>query len=187
MIAIKACYVSQAIMIPSLSTMATAITRTQPFRASCNRYQHLPQQPHQAEDTSLVPKPTGHETGVITDRKMQLVLCGSQVSGAPCPLHWYNLPIVRRSDWRRRTIQVRTKGYEFCLHHVHGVWTGSAACYMMENLGIAPSHAKETGGQGSQEEDMEMVRLLSGLLFLLGGMTTVVSGTVAQWKKPTTS
>ncbi len=154
MIAILACCASRAIMIPALSTLANGITRIQQFNANC-RYQQLPQQ-----DTSFSSR-QNNPAGVIIDRKMQLVLWFAGLRGAMSFALVESIPTYDTVTGEGTRFKSELKAMTSACIMFTVFVLGGLTYYMMDSLGMAPSHNKEPGSKSNIEKEMEMIGLLS--------------------------
>lgn len=154
MIAIGACCASRAVMIPSLSTLANWITKVQQVRANC-RYQQLPQHEDEAGKQN-------NPAGVIIDRKMQLVLWFAGLRGAMSFALVEDIPPYDTVTGEGTRLKSELKAMTSACIIFTVFVLGGMTYYMMDSLGMAPSHAKaESGGKSNLEREMEMIGLLS--------------------------
>lgn len=155
-VAILACCVSRAVMIPSLSTLANSITRIQQFKANC-RYQQL-SQPQQ--DPTFGPR-QNNPAGVIINRKMQLVLWFAGLRGAMSFALVESIPTYDAVTGEGTRFKSELKAMTSACIIFTVFVLGGLTYYMMDSLGMAPSHNKDLGSKSNLEKEMEMIGLLS--------------------------
>lgn len=149
MIAIGACCVSRAIMIPSLSALANWVIKIQRVRNDCN-HQHLPQ----LEKDSTLGK-ANNAAGVIIDKKMQLVLWFAGLRGAMSFALVEDIPTFDAVTGEGTRLKSELKAMTSACIIFTVFVLGGLTYYMMDGLGMAPLTAKE------RQSNMEMTALLS--------------------------
>jgi NhaP-type Na+/H+ or K+/H+ antiporter len=152
-IAILACCVSRAIMIPSLSTLANWITKAQQSRANWHS-QELPQQPSSRQN---------NPAGVVINKKMQLVLWFAGLRGAMSFALVENIPLYDAVTGEGTRLKSELKAMTSASIIFTVFVLGGCTYYMMEGLGMTP---QASGGNKHQhpsmlEREMEMIGLLS--------------------------
>eukprot|EP00934_Nitzschia_sp_Nitz4_P001941 Nitzschia sp. Nitz4//scaffold4_size323378//48168//51131//NITZ4_000625-RA/size323378-snap-gene-0.441-mRNA-1//-1//CDS//3329553294//1941//frame0 len=154
-IAISACCISRAIMIPVLSTLANWITKLQRVRARCRHYK-LPQ----ADSVNLSTTDVKNgAAGVIIDRKMQLVLWFAGLRGAMSFALVENIPLFDSVSGTGTRLKSELKAMTSACIMFTVFVLGGLTYYMMEGLGLAPTQEK-AGETNTAGKESEMVSLL---------------------------
>jgi NhaP-type Na+/H+ or K+/H+ antiporter len=154
MIAIASCCLSRAIMIPFLSALANWVTKFQQVRNDC-RYKHLPQQ---EKDPSA--GNSSNAAGVIIDKKMQLVLWFAGLRGAMSFALIEDIPTYDTVTGEGTRLKSELKAMTSACIIFTVFVLGGLTYYMMDSLGMAPSHKKER--PSNMEKELEMIGLLGG-------------------------
>lgn len=131
-IAILACCISRAVMIPSLSLVANWITRIQQRRASCLSQTH--------------PKRAGVSAGVIVDNKMQIALWFAGLRGAMSFALVEHIPLYDSFSGEGTRLKPELKAMTSASIMFTVFILGGYTNYIMQNLGVAPSHRKRPSG-----------------------------------------
>lgn len=137
-IAISACCISRAIMIPTLSHCANIITRVQHGRTSCHS---------QAGSKGV------QQTGVIIDRRMQVVLWFAGLRGAMSFALVEHVPLYDTVTGEGTRLKPELKAMTSACIMFTVFILGGYTYYMMEALGVSPSQRKRT--------DLEMAPLVA--------------------------
>jgi NhaP-type Na+/H+ or K+/H+ antiporter len=167
-LAILACCVSRGLMIPSLSLVANWITRAQQLRNSCQR----------PSGSKSIP-PAG---GVMIDRRMQLALWFGGLRGAMSFALVEHIPLYDAQTGEGTRLKPELKAMTSASIMFSVFLLGGSTYYMMDYLGIAPSHAQHRrraskSSPGAQEM-LSLVRRDDGAVSsfphdtLLSGNTT---------------
>ena len=157
-IAIAACCISRAIMIPSLSTLANSITRMQRIRVNCY-YQKLPQRD---DNLDFMDQKLGKPAGVVISKKMQLVLWFAGLRGAMSFALVENIPLYDAVTGEGTRFKSELKAMTSACIIFTVFILGGSTYYMMESLGMAPLDSKLTDQSISNlSREMEMIGLLS--------------------------
>ena len=151
-IAIAACCLSRAIMIPCLSTIANSVTRIQQVRQDC-LYQQLPQQ-----EKDPLSANSSNVAGVIIDRKMQLVLWFAGLRGAMSFALIEDIPTYDTVTGEGTRLKSELKAMTSACIIFTVFVLGGLTYYMMDGLGLAPSKKRERSSV--LEKEMEMIGLL---------------------------
>jgi NhaP-type Na+/H+ or K+/H+ antiporter len=147
-LAICGCCVSRAIMIPCLSFLANSITRMQQ-KNNCQNA-NLPQ--------LCTGGGLGHPVGVVIDRKMQMVLWVAGLRGAMSFALVEHIPLYdavtgEGSRLKSELVAMTSASIMFTVFIL-----GGSTFYMMDGLGMAPSHA--TSEKKLAATEMELAGLL---------------------------
>jgi NhaP-type Na+/H+ or K+/H+ antiporter len=158
-IAIGGCCLSRAIMIPSLSTLANSITKILQVRAN-GRSQQLPQQ--QQQSSSSQPR-QNNPAGVVIDKNMQLVLWFAGLRGAMSFALVENIPLFDAVTGEGTRFKSELKAMTSATIIFTVFILGGGTYYMMDALGMAPSHTSKNKRDSNSEREMEteMTALLS--------------------------
>lgn len=147
-IAILACLVGRAIMIPSLSIIANWFTRREHKNSGCCS----PQLPV----TELGEGKQPNAAGVIIDKRMQLVLWFAGLRGAMSFALVESIPLYDPVSGEGTKLKAELKAMTSACIIFTVFVLGGLTYYMMEFLGMAPSTSNSDGNSGH-----EMVRLMS--------------------------
>lgn len=130
LLAIMACCLSRAIMIPSLSLVANWITRLRQIHATC-RVQRPPHHSNSRADTSNV--------GVCIDRRMQIALWFAGLRGAMSFALVENIPLYDSETGEGTRLKPELKAMTSASIVFTVFVLGGSTYYMMEYLGVAPT------------------------------------------------
>jgi NhaP-type Na+/H+ or K+/H+ antiporter len=157
-IAIGGCCLSRAIMIPSLRTLANSITKILQVRAN-GRSQQLPQQQQQSS------QPRQHNpAGVVIDKNMQLVLWFAGLRGAMSFALVENIPLFDAVTGQGTRFKSELKAMTSATIIFTVFILGGGTYYMMDVLGMAPSHTSSNKRDSNSEREMEMEMITLGRL-----------------------
>lgn len=148
-IAIVACLLGRALMIPSLSVIANWITRSQQKRANCCS----PQLPVSESGEQKQP----NAAGIIVNKKMQLVLWFAGLRGAMSFALVESIPLYDPVTGEGTGLKAELKAMTSACILFTVFVLGGCTYYMMESLGMAPSGSNNENSAGEQE----LVGLLS--------------------------
>lgn len=148
-IAILACCVSRAIMIPALSFFANWITRVQQHRAACRQQGSL------RKTGASSPTPAG----VVIDRRMQLVLWFAGLRGAMSFALVEHIPLYDSVTGEGSRLKPELKAMTSASILFTVFILGGYTYYMMDCLGMAPSN--QPAHRKSSHSSLEMAALLS--------------------------
>ena len=137
-IAICACCLSRGIMIPTLSYCANFITRVQHGRSGCQ---------------SQVISKGGQQTGVIIDKRMQVVLWFAGLRGAMSFALVEHVPLYDTVTGEGTRLKPELKAMTSACIMFTVFILGGYTYYMMEALGLTPNQRKRS--------DMEMTPLMA--------------------------
>jgi NhaP-type Na+/H+ or K+/H+ antiporter len=131
LIAVMACCISRAMMIPTLSFVANRLTRIQQNRAACRQ-----QQPIAMRRKEYTP------AGVIVDKKMQIVLWMAGLRGGMSMALVEHIPLYDSFSGEGTRMKPELKAMTSASILFTVFVLGGYTYYMMERLGIAPSNNK---------------------------------------------
>ena len=154
-IAISGCALSRAIMIPSLSSIANLITRSQQSRAICSLHE-IHQQFNQQDAPS---NRSNQAAGVVIDAKMQLVLWFAGLRGAMSFALVEHIPQYDAVSGEGTRFKSELKAMTSACIIFTVFFLGGGTFYMMEALGMSPKSKREY----TVERETEMAELLSSL------------------------
>jgi hypothetical protein len=137
-IAIAACCASRGLMIPTLSHCANFITRIQHSRTSCH--------------SQSVPK-SAQQSGVIIDKRMQIVLWFAGLRGAMSFALVEHVPLYDTVTGEGTRLKPELKAMTSACIMFTVFLQGGYTYYMMEALGISPSQRRRS--------DVEMAPLIT--------------------------
>eukprot|EP00980_Cylindrotheca_fusiformis_P003115 scaffold721_cov131-Cylindrotheca_fusiformis.AAC.5 len=149
-ISIVGCLLGRAVMIPSLSLIANWITKSQQKRASCCS-QQLPVS--EGLEDPKVPS----TTGVVVNKKMQLVLWFAGLRGAMSFALVESIPLYDPATGEGTGLKAELKAMTSACIIFTVFVLGGYTYYMMDSLGMAPSGSNPESSAGEQE----LVGLLS--------------------------
>lgn len=144
-IAIFACCISRAIMIPSLSLVANWITRFQQSRAAACRYYGLGGG-KKSTPTAAYAQPSNGPPGVLIDKRMQVVLWFAGLRGAMSFALVEHVPLYDSVSGEGSPFKPELKAMTSASILFTVFVLGGYTYYIMEYLGLAPSSG---GGGGS--------------------------------------
>jgi NhaP-type Na+/H+ or K+/H+ antiporter len=144
LIAILACCISRAVMIPSLGFVANWITRIQQNRVACR-----PQLP-------TTNRKANNPAGVIVDKKMQVALWFAGLRGAMSFALVEHIPLYDSFSGEGTRLKPELKAMTSASIMFTVFVLGGYTYYMMENLGIAPSNRRL-----SSDNSYEIAALMS--------------------------
>jgi NhaP-type Na+/H+ or K+/H+ antiporter len=144
-LAILACCVSRAVMIPTLSTVANWIVRFHQRKAAACRINMNP-----AWKSPAVPA----SAGVVIDRKMQLVLWFAGLRGAMSFALVEHIPLYDSVSQEGTRLKPELKAMTSACIMFTVFVLGGYTFYMMDRLGIAPSN------QEGRKSNLEMAPLM---------------------------
>lgn len=147
-IAIFACCISRAIMIPSLGVVANSITRMQQHRAACQmQFQNPVATNKRAANTPA---------GVVIDKKMQIALWFAGLRGAMSFALVEHIPLYDSFSGEGTRLKPELKAMSSACIMFTVFVLGGYTYYMMENLGIAPSSRRNQSA--STYETVALIR-----------------------------
>jgi NhaP-type Na+/H+ or K+/H+ antiporter len=152
-VAILACCLSRAIMIPTLSCLANRVTRIQQrSRGICTTQHQHAQRKHTASMSghSYPPAPPG----VVIDRKMQIVLWFSGLRGAMSFALVEHIPLYDSVSGEGTPLKPELKAMTSATILFTVFVLGGYTYYIMDRLGLAPTKQSSTS-------ETELVLLLS--------------------------
>jgi NhaP-type Na+/H+ or K+/H+ antiporter len=156
-IAISACCLSRAIMIPSLSSIANWTTKSQQSRAICScNLQEIHQQFHSTDTAS---SRSNQAAGVVIDSKMQLVLWFAGLRGAMSFALVEHIPQYDAVSGEGTRLKSELKAMTSACIIFTVFVLGGGTFYMMDALGLAPRAKSDNG----EERETEMIELLSAV------------------------
>lgn len=130
LIAILACCVSRAVMIPSLGFVANWITRIQQKRVFCRT------------QLSSANRKANNRAGVIVDRRMQIALWFAGLRGAMSFALVEHIPLYDSFSGEGTRLKPELKAMTSASIMFTVFVLGGYTYYMMEKLGIAPSNRR---------------------------------------------
>lgn len=137
LIAIAACGLSRAMMIPTMSFFANWVTKIQGSLANgCRR--------------TPPNKETPSQPGVIVDKKMQMVLWFAGLRGAMSFALVEHIPMYDSSSGEGTPLKPELKAMTSASILFTVFVLGGYTFYVMEHLGMSPSNARKMAGQTSE-------------------------------------
>lgn len=137
--AIIACCVSRAVMIPSLSWLANSVTRIQQNRAACR-----------ATVLTGTHKKTSTSAGVIVDKKMQIALWFAGLRGAMSFALVEHIPMYDSFSGEGTRLKPELKAMTSASIMFTVFVLGGYTYYMMQSLGIAPTNVRSASSNGHE-------------------------------------
>ena len=147
-IAIFACCMSRAIMIPSLGVVANWITRLQHRRIACQVQLHNP--------TATNKRAANTPAGVVIDKKMQIALWFAGLRGAMSFALVEHIPLYDSFSGEGTRLKPELKAMSSACIMFTVFVLGGYTYYMMQKLGIAPSNRRNQ--LASSYETVSLVR-----------------------------